>query len=454
MPAPMQPETFQPIALPRDTRGLLQFEPAVSARIAAITEAAEASGEWETPQEIAIALRSERFWAYWVYKTAQPITRAMAGSGVEEALRPFRRRRFDWLPADFEIDREVQLSACGDLMATRGLEEARDRLYEHVAELVFGADIAYANLESTLTVGTIKPMAFSMEEAPSINVTPAQYEALVAHQGRRFDVLHLANNHILDCGEEGVRTTLAQLAGDGIEQVGVNPSADAAMAPRVIERAGLRIGWVAHTFSVNFKPFPQGQPWIVNMTPFHLEPEPDTSAIEAQIAACRQAGCDLVIVALHWGLEFECWPHPRQRQWAHRFAEAGADLVIGHHPHVVQGVEIYTVSGETVRHVPILYSLGNLTPVLSHPATVLSLVARFRLVQGRVDGQALTLIAGLDLAPVVLVADATGKPVLVDLSRLKAQADATEMRAYVAEVARYAELVLGHELELAPLGDR
>lgn len=441
--------SLRPIGLPRDVRGLLQFPSDVAARIEALLEEARTTGRWSVPEDVPIELRSERFWAYWIAKTVHPIERAMPGSGVEEALAPFRRTRLDLLPPGFEVHRERTLSACGDLMCTRGLETARDCLYAEVADLVFSADIAYANLESTLTQGVVKPMAFSMEEAPSINVTLAQYQALVKHRGRSFDVLHLANNHILDCGEEGVRTTLAQLEADGIQQVGVNPTAEVAREPRIIESAGLRIGWVAHTFSVNFKPFPEGKPWIVNMTPFHLEDEPDTSAIEAQIAACRQVGCDLVVVALHWGLEFEFQPHPQQRLWAHRFAYAGADLVIGHHPHVVQGVEIVQVPGEPIRNVPILYSLGNLTPVLSHPAKVLSIVTRLRLSHGLWKGRERTVVANLELVPIVLLSDAEGRPVLKRLSKLAEVAASSalslEMQAYMEELCHFADLVLGRD---------
>jgi poly-gamma-glutamate synthesis protein (capsule biosynthesis protein) len=179
------------------------------------------------------------------------------------------------------------------------------------------------------------------------------------------------------------------------------------------------------------------------MTPFHLEPDPDTTAIESQIAACRKMGCDLVFVALHWGLEFEFFPHPHQRMWAHRFAEVGADMVIGHHPHVIQGVEIHRVPGDPERQVPILYSLGNLTPVLSHPATTLSMVARLRLVQGRLLGRARTVIAGLDLTPVLMVSSHRSPLVLARLDELAGGKHDRSMRAYVDEAVGYADLVLG-----------
>ena len=438
------PGTLQRAALPADPRSFVNFTGEFGAAIERLTREAIATGRWRTPEDIELNPKNPLSLAYWLYKSWNPIVRGMPGSGIEERLEPFRRTHFELMPADFQADSERTLSVSGDLMCTRGLDDAKDRFYEDVAEVIFGADIAYANLESTLTTGTIAPTTFTADETPKINLTPAQYETLVSHRERRFDVVQLANNHILDCGEEGVRTTLARLKSDGIEQVGVNETAAAAAAPRIITLKGLRIGWVAHTFSVNFKPFPTGQPWIVNMTPMHLVPDADVSGIEAQVRACRQAGCDLVFVSLHWGLEFELYPHPDQVRWAHRFAEAGADLVIGHHPHVPQPVEIYRPRNDPSRAVPILYSVGNLTSVVSHPSNVISLVARVRIATGQMQARRRTLITGLDLTPLALVgAGAGGGIKLVPAANLLSRSHDDPMSRYVTELASYLDIVLG-----------
>lgn len=436
---------YQPVSLARDARGFMKFRPEVSTEIQRLTAAARKERRWETSQDIPFDLKSPAFWAYWVHKTEHPITRAMIGTEIERDLGRFRRTRFELLPQSIKPRETWTLSAVGDLMCTRGLENSRDQVYAEVEDLVFGGDIAYANLESTLTTGAVVPITLSADESPMINVTPAQYETLVSHRGRRFDVVQLANNHILDCGIEGIETTLTRLKSDGIEQVGVNETAQAALEPRITDHRGLKIGWVAHTFSVNFKPFPPDEPWRVNMTPFHVVREPDTSLLEDQIRRCRNAGCHLVFVTLHWGLEFEFYPHPQQRAWAHRFADLGADLVIGHHPHVIQPVEIYRTQGTRPRNVPIIYSLGNLTPVFSHPATVLSLIARVRLVQvgDGVDGE--VQVAELDLTPVALMSIVQGSSNSLRLCRLadlQSSPVAAETRAYISEINRYADLCL------------
>lgn len=441
---------FHPVSMPRDARPIMKFTGELAQAIDERLDAAARDGRWSVTQDVLMDPHDPDSLAYWLHKSIHPIVRGMrrADCDVEAHLQPFVGSRFSLLPGDFVRRSERSMSVSGDLMCTPGLDGARDRLYRDVADLVFGADIRYANLESTLTEQDVGPTEFTAESTPKINLTPSQYETLVGHEGRRYDVLHLANNHILDCGEEGILTTIARLEADGIAHVGVNTSPEEAAHPRITSIAGLRIGWVAHTFSVNFKPFPEGKPWMVEMTPFHLVPHPDTARIEQQVRDCRAAGCDLVFVALHWGLEFELFPHPDQIAWAHRFAEAGADAVIGHHPHVPQPVEIYRPSSDPSRAVPILYSVGNLSTLLSHPATVLSLVARLQIVTGEYHGRESTRIASLELTPVVLVGETLDGREITRLTPLSGLLQGTQgdgMKAYVDDVAAYADIVIGTE---------
>ena len=443
------PGKLRPVSMPRDARPIMKFSGELTDAIEQqLSDATD--GRWDKPVDVKLDPRNPESLAHWLYKSMHPVIKGMRRSDVdiETLLEPYKRTRFDMLPEDFSIEAEITMSASGDLLCTPGLDGAKDRLFQSVDDLIFGVDISYANLESTLTTEEVEPTEFTAESTPKINLTPSQYETVISHKNRRFDVVHLANNHILDCGEEGILTTLARLDRDGIAQVGVNRTEDDARKPRITEIAGLKVGWIAHTFSVNFKPFPEDKPWIVNMTPFHLEPEPDISLIERQIQACRDEDCEIVVVALHWGLEFELYPHPQQVRWAHRFAELGADLVIGHHPHVPQPVEIYRPASDPDRAVPILYSLGNLSTLLSHPAMALSLVARIGFAKGLYRGRPTALIATLNLIPVALVAEESGgKEIirLVPLKELDSSVSEGPMRAYVDEMIDYAEVVVGDD---------
>lgn len=443
------PGKLRPVSMPRDARPIMKFSGELADAIEQQLRDAT-DGRWDKPVDVKLDPRNPESLAHWLYKSMHPVIKGRRRSDVdiEALLEPYKRTRFDMLPEDFSIEAEITMSASGDLMCTPGLDGAKDRLFQSVDDLIFGVDISYANLESTLTTEEVEPTEFTAESTPKINLTPSQYDTVISHKNQRFDVVHLANNHILDCGEEGILTTLARLDRDGIAQVGVNRTEDDARKPRITEIAGLKVGWIAHTFSVNFKPFPEDKPWIVNMTPFHLEPEPDISLIERQIQACRDEDCEIVVVALHWGLEFELYPHPQQVRWAHRFAELGADLVIGHHPHVPQPVEIYRPASDPDRAVPILYSLGNLSTLLSHPAMALSLVARIGFAKGLYRGRRTALIATLNLIPVALVAEESGgKEItrLVPLKELDSSVSEGPMRAYVDEMIDYAEIVVGDD---------
>ncbi len=102
----------------------------------------------------------------------------------------------------------------------------------------------------------------------------------------------------------------------------------------------------------------------------------------------------MVVAQLHWGLEHESYPRPDQLGVARHLAELGVDIVIGHHPHVVQPLECYRTNRDPDRVVPIYYSLGNLLTPFSHPAFRASWIARITLAKGVArDGTTRTYVA-------------------------------------------------------------
>lgn len=439
---------LRPLDIPRDASGLFRSEAADDASVSQRIDSEVALGPDRLPRDVRIDLSSPDFWAYWIAKSKVPIERAHAGSGLETHFAASRFHRFDCISDnDAPPDEALTLSLAGDLMCTSGLANSRGKVYEHVADLIFDADVRYANLESTLTTQPLESLTFRKDTAPSVNISLEEYAALVRHGERSFNVLHLANNHILDRGLEGIETTCRALEQDGIVGIGVNRVDTSPRGIKITEHAGIRIGWVAHTFSVNFKPVPAGCPDMVNMTPFHLEDDPDTSRIEEQIRQCQSLGCEFTVVGLHWGLEFEMYPHPDQLKWARRFAQAGADLVVGHHPHVVQPMEILELSGEPVRYVPVIYSLGNLTPVFSHPASTASMVVRVTLARGPRRGNAQGLrLRSLEATPVALLREMHPAGSVLRLWRLREllpQVNSPELAAYAQEMARYVDMAVG-----------
>ena len=160
----------------------------------------------------------------------------------------------------------------------------------------------------------------------------------------RFDALAVANNHSGDYGQQAFLETLDHLSGQGIAAFGGGRNLEEAHQPLWITRGGLRIAVLAYS---EFKPrsFEAGAEW-----PGIAWSE--DGQVVADIRAARAAGADLVIPFMHWGWERDEQPSERQRQLARTMIDAGADVVVGGHPHVTQGAEYY-------RGKLIVYSLGN-----------------------------------------------------------------------------------------------
>ncbi len=264
----------------------------------------------------------------------------------------------------FAYGAKVSIVAVGDVnlgerIATisRSRPEGVDYPFVNVRQITGESDISFCNLECCLSeTGAPAQKRFTFR-GPS-----AAAEAL-ARAG--FDVVSLANNHVLDYGTRAMDDTLGALERARVGFAGAGRNRAAAVSPFVIERNGLRIAFFAFSDIV-----PAGwtagdnSPGIASMRP--LETMLTTVSSYSGTA-------DVVIVSLHWGIERTASPHPRQREAAKALIDAGATVVLGHHPHVVQGFEAY-------RHGIIAYSLGNFifTPG-NPPAGAETLILRLEL---------------------------------------------------------------------------
>lgn len=235
-----------------------------------------------------------------------------------------------------------RLCAVGDIMLGGRAEGLlRQRGYDHpfaaTAHILSACDVALGNLEGPITErgrpAPDKRFVFRMHP----DVAP-----VLARAG--FDVLTLANNHILDYGVEGLVDTLESLARHGLRAHGAGMNLAEARRPALFEVSGLKIGFLAYSNT-----FPDAF-WARADRPGTAFGDP--AHVREDIAALRASGVDAVIVSFHWGRELHDEPRDYQIALAHAAIDAGAAAVIGHHPHVLQGVERY-------RDGLILYSLGN-----------------------------------------------------------------------------------------------
>lgn len=330
---------------------------------------------------------------YWLYKAQYPVERAVEGSGLEGFFA--QQAEQTWrLPDGFVPANEIRLCAAGDLMDHAYLGRSAGFLYDAVADELFGADVSMANLECVLDPNGSASFAIRPPEPPGLRYGSEQFDAVKGHGGRGYAFLAAANNHSLDCGAAGVESTIRTLRDAGIAFHGVNESERDAVDPAIVERNEIRLGVVSHTFGLNARKPPPDRPWLVNRTHVNRDvADVDFRMFERQLRACAERSVDFAIVQLHWGLEHEYYPRPAQLEVAHRLAELGFDLVIGHHPHLVQPVELYRTRRDPDRVVPIYYSLGNLVNPFSHPAFRVGGLARVRLAKGRcADGRVRTYV--------------------------------------------------------------
>jgi poly-gamma-glutamate synthesis protein (capsule biosynthesis protein) len=246
----------------------------------------------------------------------------------------------------------VSLAAVGDVMlgtwVTGYLDSAGATYpFEPTRHILEPAGLAIANLEAPFT-----ERGEPVKDKPFTFRVPPKHAAGLKESG--FDVLHLANNHILDFGPEGLFDTIAALDSLSLAHVGAGENIAAAFAPAILEREGmdgkkLRLGFLGFSMT-HPEEFYAGKNKPGTAFPFY----------ERYVAALDSLApkVDLMVVSFHWGAEKMITPKAYQIETAHLAIDRGADIVLGHHPHVLQGVELYRPRPDA-RCGLIAYSLGN-----------------------------------------------------------------------------------------------
>lgn len=231
----------------------------------------------------------------------------------------------------------VQVIFVGDIMLDRvpgqAVEQGRDP-FAGVAAWLDKADVAVGNLECVIaTVGEKVPKLYNFRCHPRNVPLLARY----------FDGVSVANNHSGDFGKEAFVEQLGLLRAGSVSFFGGGMNAAEAHSPLIIERNGIRIALLGYN-EIELRSYEAG------LSAPGLAWSDDQKVVE-DITAVR-AKADLVIVYPHWGLEYHSQPSERQQSLARKMIDAGADLVVGGHPHVTQTVEYY-------KDKLIVYSLGN-----------------------------------------------------------------------------------------------
>ena len=242
-----------------------------------------------------------------------------------------------------QLNEMVSLIAVGDISYSRGVERVVKRedniLYPflQIQDYFHGADLVFGNLETPIIEGReIGEYEMIFRSNPGTELALKQ---------TNFTIVSLANNHTLNFGEQGIKNTIELLKKAGIKYIGAGENTQEANQPVFIEKKGIKFAFLAYNDS--------------DVVPAFYEASTDRAGTafmrtDKMITAVKEAkkNADIVIVSMHSGIEYVFKPNRPQINFAHAAIDNGADLIIGHHPHVIQTMETY--KGKYI-----FYSLGN-----------------------------------------------------------------------------------------------
>lgn len=325
--------------------------------------------------------------------TATPVSAARAFTLVATGDVLLHEPLWEQARQDAEVSGQESLDFAPQLASIRPLVEA--------------ADIALCHLETPLAA-----VDGPYEGYPTFSGPPQILPALAT---TGYDACTTASNHTFDQGAAGVDRTLDALDAAGLEHTGSARTAEEAARTAILDvvtaTGSVRLGLLSYTFGFNGIPYPSGETWRSNLI--------DEQRILADSQLARQQGAEVVVVALHWGTEFDQDPNDEQLALGPSLlASPDIDLVLGHHAHVVQPVE--QVDGEWV-----VYGLGNLVAAHATPGEPLreGLLVRFGFTE-QPDGRFRATAAGY--AP-LLVTDPYPARVLDVANALRAAESAASM---------------------------
>ncbi len=268
---------------------------------------------------------------------------------------------------------DVVVTAVGDIMlAGRWTPLLRQNGYGHsfngVRNVLAASDINLANLESPIAVGGDEYLEKKFRFRAEPQVAPALKAA-------GFNLVTLANNHSMDFGGEALAETLQHLRSASIDWIGAGKNLSEARKMALYSIKGKKIAFLGYSLTQPIEFF--AGPDRPGTAPGYEK------LVTADIAAARRQA-DYVIVSFHWGKEANSTVQAYQLAAAHKAIDAGADVIIGHHPHILQGIERY---GRGI----IFYSLGNFAFASKSRTADVSAMVRLRLNSDRREAEILPL---------------------------------------------------------------
>jgi poly-gamma-glutamate capsule biosynthesis protein CapA/YwtB (metallophosphatase superfamily) len=272
------------------------------------------------------------------------------------------------LQLDEDLDyNEVNIAAVGDILVHEDQlkaqfdESTREynfyNNFKYIKSHIEGADIALADLETTLAGEDKKYSGYPLFNSPS--------SILDAIEDCGFDILSTVNNHSIDMGSVGVINTLSEIEKRNLKATGSRK--DISKKPYLIEEVkGIKLGIISYSYetprkgnskTLNAIEIPKDVAELLNTFSYEYIKE-DLSKIKAQINEMKTEGAEAIIFIIHWGNEFERKPNVHQESIAKELCDYGVDVILGSHPHVIQPIEFIT-SEKTGKRTLVAYSMGN-----------------------------------------------------------------------------------------------
>ena len=288
---------------------------------------------------------------------------------TEATLAPFTLS-----PEDMET--RIRVVAAGDNIAHDSvIQTAREdasgtaeydfsKIYAGIADIIAGAEIAFVNQEAP-----VGGKALGIAGYPNFNAPEEMVEHLM---DLGFDVFNIANNHMLDKGAQGYKNTIAYFNSLPVTMIGGYTKSDYDNL-RIVEEQGIKIAFLSYTTLVNAGhagDLPAGSEYII--------PYANTADITRQVGLAK-AAADVVIASFHWGTENRFDVTTEQAKYAKLCADLGVDVVLGHHSHVVGGVEYLT--GASGNKTLVAYSLGNLCSTMLYARNMVGEILSFDIVR-------------------------------------------------------------------------
>jgi poly-gamma-glutamate capsule biosynthesis protein CapA/YwtB (metallophosphatase superfamily) len=214
------------------------------------------------------------------------------------------------------------------------------KMFEPIRSLLSSPDFLIANQESI--AGGVK---LGVSTYPQFN-TPYEITDALLYAG--VDMVTNANNHTLDKGEQGVLSAISYYEQVGMPYTGMFKNEADRHKIRVMSVNGIQLAVLSYTYGTNGIPVPKGKSYLVNLL--------DEELMVKDIQRAKELA-DVIILSVHWGNEYQRIPTDAQKHLAQKLLEAGADIIFGHHPHVLQPIERLPLSDG--RTGVVFYSLGN-----------------------------------------------------------------------------------------------